>query len=70
MKYHQFDPKQIKEKLNYLIHWPIYFPLNLLVMSYLDCPFSLHEPAAQHCLDLTISQLTVGPLDLSLYRLL
>lgn len=37
---------------------------------YLNSPLGLHEPAAQHCLDLTICQLAVGRLDLPLHRLL
>lgn len=37
---------------------------------YLDGPFGLHEPAAQHRLDLTVCQLAVGRLDLPLHRLL
>lgn len=37
---------------------------------YLNSPLSLHEPAAQHCLDLAICQLAVGRLDFPLHRLL
>lgn len=37
---------------------------------YLNCPFSLHKPAAQHCLDLPVRQLAVSLLDLPLHRLL
>lgn len=37
---------------------------------YLDSTLGLHKPAAQHCLDLAVSQLAVGRLDLPLHRLL
>lgn len=39
-------------------------------MRYLDSAFCLDKPAAQHCLHLSVCQLAVGCLDLSLDRLL